>query len=115
MSQHDTRSATRLEPDQVMVDIADYVVDYKIQSPEAFATARYMLLDSLGCESCALEADAGTISTSTMTEPLWPTLPGPGKVTSIGRIAATQSPCTAPAPSRQSGKVMARRSVKASS
>ncbi|MEO8161750.1 MAG: MmgE/PrpD family protein, partial [Arenimonas sp.] len=55
MSHPDTRSATRLEPDQAMVDIADYVVDYKIQSPEAFATARNMLLDSLGCAMLAMK------------------------------------------------------------
>ena len=42
MSHMDIRSAARPDPDQVMVDIADYVVDYNIQSPEAFATARYM-------------------------------------------------------------------------
>ncbi len=55
MSNHDIRSAARPEPDQAMVDIADYVVDYQIQSPEAFATARYMLLDSLGCAMLAMK------------------------------------------------------------
>jgi hypothetical protein len=39
-------------------------------------------------------------------------LPGPGKVISSGSIAATQSPCTAPAPSTQSGRVIERLSVK---
>ena len=28
-----------------MVDIADYVIDYTIDSQEAYDTARYMLLD----------------------------------------------------------------------
>jgi 2-methylcitrate dehydratase len=51
----DIRSAARPDPDQVMVDIADYVVDYNIQSSEAFATARYMLLDSLGCAMLAMK------------------------------------------------------------
>lgn len=55
MSQLDIRSAVRPDPDQAMVDIADYVVDYQIQSPEAFATARYMLLDSLGCSMLAMK------------------------------------------------------------
>jgi 2-methylcitrate dehydratase len=55
MSHHDIRSAVRPSPDQAMVDIADYVVDYQIQSPEAFATARYMLLDSLGCAMLAMK------------------------------------------------------------
>jgi len=55
MSHMDIRSAARPDPDQVLVDIADYVVDYNIQSPEAFATARYMLLDSLGCAMLAMK------------------------------------------------------------
>ena len=32
MSQHDIRSAERPDPDQVLVDIADYVCDYEIDS-----------------------------------------------------------------------------------
>jgi len=55
MSQFDIRSATRPEPDQPMVDIADYVIDYKIDSQEAYDTARYMLLDSLACAMLALK------------------------------------------------------------
>ena len=55
MSHADIRSAVRPDPDQAMVDIADYVVDYKIDSPEAIATARYMLLDSLGCAMLAMK------------------------------------------------------------
>ena len=54
MSSHDIRSAKRPEPDRPMVDIADYVVGYKIESTEAFTTARYMLLDSLGCAMLAM-------------------------------------------------------------
>jgi 2-methylcitrate dehydratase len=38
-----------------MVDIADYVVDYKIDSKEAYDTARYMLMDSLGCAMLAMK------------------------------------------------------------
>jgi 2-methylcitrate dehydratase len=38
-----------------MVDIADYVVDYVVQSQEAYDTARYMLLDSLACAMLAMK------------------------------------------------------------
>jgi len=55
MSQHDIRSAKRPDPDQPLVDIADYVVDYYLSSPEAFTTARYMLLDSLACAMLAMK------------------------------------------------------------
>lgn len=55
MSHHDTRSAVRPAPDQAMVDIADYVVDYRIDSQEAYDTARYMLLDSLACAMLAMK------------------------------------------------------------
>jgi 2-methylcitrate dehydratase len=55
MSHHDIRSAVRPDPDSAMVDIANYVTDYRIDSPEAFTTARYMLLDSLGCAMLAMK------------------------------------------------------------
>jgi 2-methylcitrate dehydratase len=55
MSHHDIRSAQRPKPDQAMVDIADYVIDATIDSTEAYATARYMLLDSLGCAMLAMK------------------------------------------------------------
>ena len=55
MSQHDARSAVRPAPDQPMVDIADYVVDYQVDSQEAYDTARYMLLDSLACAMLAMK------------------------------------------------------------
>ena len=54
MSQQDLRSAQRPEPDQAMVDIANYVTDYYIGSSEAYTTARYMLLDSLACAMLAM-------------------------------------------------------------
>ena len=40
----------RPKPDQVLVDIVDYVTRYKISSKEAYETARYCLIDTLGCE-----------------------------------------------------------------
>ncbi len=55
MSATDVRSAIRPQPDQPMVDIADYVIDYQVQSPEAYDTARYMLLDSLACAMLAMK------------------------------------------------------------
>ena len=45
---------TRPEPDQVLVDIADYVCDYQIDSVEAYDTARNCLMDTLGCGLLAL-------------------------------------------------------------
>ena len=54
MSSHDIRSAKRPDPDQAMVDIANYITDYYIGSSEAYTTARYMLLDSLACAMLAM-------------------------------------------------------------
>lgn len=39
----------RPDYDQVLQDIADYVLTYKITSPEALNTARNCLMDTLGC------------------------------------------------------------------
>lgn len=55
MSGHDIRSAARPDPDQPMVDIADYVVDTAIGSQEAYDTARYMLLDSMATSMLAMK------------------------------------------------------------
>lgn len=44
----------RPEPDQVLVDIADYICDYEINSEEAYDTARNCLMDTLGCGLLAL-------------------------------------------------------------
>lgn len=43
------KSAQRPQPDQVLQDIADYVLDYKIKSSLAWETAQYDLLDTIGC------------------------------------------------------------------
>ena len=45
---------TRPEPDQVLLDIANYVCDYKVDSAEAYDTARNCLMDTLGCGLLAL-------------------------------------------------------------
>jgi len=42
-------SNVRPNPDKVLVDIAEYVTRYKIASKEAYETARYCLIDTLGC------------------------------------------------------------------
>ncbi|MHB9100042.1 MAG: bifunctional 2-methylcitrate dehydratase/aconitate hydratase [Sulfuricella sp.] len=53
-------SNVRPAPDQVLVDIADYVCDYEIKSAEAYDTARYCLMDTLGCGLEALSYPACT-------------------------------------------------------
>jgi 2-methylcitrate dehydratase len=53
-------SNVRPKPDQVLVDIADYVLKYKVKSAQAYETARYCLMDTLGCGFEALEYPACT-------------------------------------------------------
>jgi 2-methylcitrate dehydratase len=62
-------SNVRPEPDKVLVDIANYVAGYKIESREAYETARYCLMDTLGC---GLEA----LSYPACTKLLGPIVPG---------------------------------------
>src|SRR5438034_3410580 len=62
-------SNVRPEPDKVLVDIADYVVKYKVTSKEAYETARHCLIDTLGC---GLEA----LSYPACTKLLGPIVPG---------------------------------------
>lgn len=54
------KSAERPQPDQVIQDIADYVLNYEIQSDLAWKTAQYDLLDALGCGFEALTYPACT-------------------------------------------------------
>ena len=53
-------SNVRPEFDQVITDIADYVLNYTVESNLAYETARYCLLDTLGCGLQALEFPACT-------------------------------------------------------
>jgi 2-methylcitrate dehydratase len=53
-------SNVRPNPDQVLVDIVDYVTKYKVSSKDAYETARYCLMDTLGCGFEALEYPACT-------------------------------------------------------
>ncbi|MEM7502714.1 MAG: bifunctional 2-methylcitrate dehydratase/aconitate hydratase [Pseudomonadota bacterium] len=60
MSSHDIRSAVRPDPDQVLVDIADYVCSDAAPSALAYETAHYCLLDTLACGFQALDYPACT-------------------------------------------------------
>src|SRR6201995_3612159 len=53
-------SNVRPEPDKVLVDIVDYVLNYKIDSALALETARNCLMDTLGCGLEALTYPACT-------------------------------------------------------
>ncbi|MCQ4322868.1 bifunctional 2-methylcitrate dehydratase/aconitate hydratase [Stutzerimonas stutzeri] len=58
MTESATKSARRPDWDAVMVDIVDYVRDYRIDSALAYETARHCLIDTLGCGLEALEYPA---------------------------------------------------------
>ena len=62
-------SNVRPKPDDVLVKIADYATKYQIKSASAFETARYCLMDTLGCGFEALEYPA-------CTKMLGPVVPG---------------------------------------
>jgi len=53
-------SNIRPVPDKVLVDIVDYVLNYTIESQDAYETARYCLIDTLGCGLEALTYPACT-------------------------------------------------------
>jgi 2-methylcitrate dehydratase len=58
MSAHDFKSAQRPDPDTVLVAIAEYAKHYAVQSPVAYETARYCLMDTLACGFEALKYPA---------------------------------------------------------
>ena len=62
-------SNVRPEPDKVLVEIVDYVLDYSVDSTLALETARNCLIDTLGC---GLEA----LSYPACTKLLGPIVPG---------------------------------------
>jgi 2-methylcitrate dehydratase len=78
MSSLDTKSANRPPPDQVLVDIADYALSYRIASETAYETAYYCLMDSLACAFQALKYPA----CSRLLGPVVPgaTMPGGARV-----------------------------------
>jgi 2-methylcitrate dehydratase len=53
-------SNERPAPDKVLSDIADYALDFTIESDLAYSTARFCLIDTLGCGLEALEYPACT-------------------------------------------------------
>src|SRR6201998_3350537 len=53
-------SNVRPDPDSVLVDIVDYVLNYGIDSALALETARHCLIDTLGCGLEALAYPACT-------------------------------------------------------
>ncbi|HTF31968.1 MAG TPA: bifunctional 2-methylcitrate dehydratase/aconitate hydratase [Flavitalea sp.] len=53
-------SNERPQPDKVLTDIADYVLNYEIKNDIAWKTAHYCLLDTLGCGLEALTYPACT-------------------------------------------------------
>ncbi|MGD0912769.1 MAG: bifunctional 2-methylcitrate dehydratase/aconitate hydratase [Terracidiphilus sp.] len=53
-------SNQRPAPDKVISDIADYALSYEIRSDLAYSTARYCLMDTLGCGLEALDYRACT-------------------------------------------------------
>jgi 2-methylcitrate dehydratase len=64
-----------------MVAIADYVIDARIDSDEAYDTARYMLLDSLACAMLAMPFEG-------CTRHLGPLVPG-GEIPGGARVPGT--------------------------
>ena len=72
------RSAKRADWDQALVDIADYVCTYEVESDLAFETAHYCLMDTLACGFQALDYPACT----KLMGPVVPgaTLPGGARV-----------------------------------
>jgi 2-methylcitrate dehydratase len=75
-------SNVRPDPDQPLVDIANYVLDHDIKSQEAYNTARLCLMDTLGC---GLEA----LSYPACTKLLGPIVPG-AVVPNGARVPGTQ-------------------------
>ena len=63
------RSAERADWDQALVDIADYVCNYEVDSDLALETAHYCLMDTLACGFQALDYPA-------CTKLMGPTVPG---------------------------------------
>jgi 2-methylcitrate dehydratase len=55
MSSHDHKSTKRPSPDPLLVEIADYALNYQITNDLAYETARYCLMDSLACAFQSLD------------------------------------------------------------
>jgi 2-methylcitrate dehydratase len=60
MSSHDYKSAARPQPDELLVALAEYAANQRVDSPQAYETARYCLMDSLACGFQAMKYPACT-------------------------------------------------------
>jgi 2-methylcitrate dehydratase len=74
-------SAQRPDPDRLLVEIADYALDYRVESALAYDTARWCLMDSLACAFMALKYSA-------CTKLLGPVVPG-ATMTAGARVPGT--------------------------
>ena len=83
MSDVKVRRAERPEPDALLVELADYVTQARIDSDEAYRTARYCLMDTLACGMLALEYPA-------CTKLLGPVVPG-ADMPAGARVPGTRS------------------------
>ena len=80
----ETISNIRPEPDKILVDIAEYAANYVATSKEAIDTARYNLMDTLGCGLLALNYPE-------CTKLLGPVVPG-ALLTNGARVPGTAGP-----------------------
>ena len=81
MSHMGIREASRPAPDRLLQDIADYVMSFQADSSTARETARYCLMDTLGCGILALNYPA-------CTRLLGPVVPG-AEMTNGARVPGT--------------------------
>ena len=105
-------SNVRPRPDKVLKLIADYATKHAVKNAEAYDTARYCLMDTLGCGFEALEYPActkllGPIDPSTVT-PRGAKVPGtfapfgttvPGTIGPSSLVQAGYSSASKPQPS----------------
>src|SRR5947207_3744401 len=82
MSNSEPAMVRRVEADRLLQEIADYTLNARIDSAEAWQTARYCLLDALGCGLLAL----GYPACGKLIGPVVPeaTMPGGARVPGTG-------------------------------
>src|SRR5690606_8740574 len=78
----DARSTARPEADRSMAEIADYELDARNESEEAWDTARYMMADSMACAMLAMKFEE-------CTRHLGPLVPG-GEIRGGARVPGTR-------------------------
>ena len=57
-------SGAQQDYDQVLNDIADYLLDYEVTSDEAYRMARYVIMDTMGCAVAAMTPRKSTPPTT---------------------------------------------------